>query len=64
MESYDEIKAYLQGELDKARKAHASEYFNRFEAGKKLRVSMERYDRFVLHGMIPADLTVCPAPGS
>ena len=64
MESYDEIKAYLQDELDKATQSYASEYVNRFEAGKKLRVSMRRYDRFVLHGMIPADLTHEDAGGT
>ena len=52
--NYDQIRAYLEGELEEARAVHARE--QRAETSRAVRVARERYEQFVLHGLIPEDL--------
>jgi hypothetical protein len=54
MKSYDQIRNRLQAELELATYRHARE--DSEESKDAVETAQERYDRFVLHGMIPDDL--------
>ena len=54
MKSYDEIRDHLQAQLDEATERHAREGSE--ETRTAVESARDRYERFVLHGMIPDDL--------
>lgn len=55
LKSYDEIKAILEAALNEASAAH--EALNEHSTRELLAKAHERYTRFILHGMIPEDLS-------
>jgi hypothetical protein len=55
MKSYNDIKFILENDLRKAAAAHECEVLDPVRTSEALAKSIERYDRFVLHGMIPED---------
>ncbi len=52
---YDSIREHLERQLNEARALHERE--QRAESSHALNAARERYERFVLHGMIPEDLS-------
>ena len=56
MKSHDDIRFILDAELSEAVTAHERALQNQNLTGEAVAKARERYDRFVLHGMIPDDL--------
>jgi hypothetical protein len=57
MKSYDDLKSRLEAELSKAVTNHECEIAERHRTGEALATAVDRLQRFVLHGMIPEDIT-------
>jgi hypothetical protein len=57
MKSYDDMKSILEAQLSRAVTNHECEITERHRTGEALAVAVERLQRFVLHGMIPEDIT-------
>lgn len=56
MKSYDNIRSILDAALSEAVTAHERGLLNKRVTGDAVVKARERYDRFVLHGMIPDDV--------
>jgi hypothetical protein len=56
MKSYDEIRLMLEVELEEAMTRHEGETMHRHHTGGALAKAIDRYRRFVNHGIIPEDI--------
>ena len=56
MKSYDEIRSMLEAELEEAMTRHEGETLRRHHSGAALATAIDRYRRFVNHGIIPEDI--------
>jgi hypothetical protein len=56
MKSYDEIRSMLEAELEEVMTRHEAETLHRHHTGAALAKAIDRYRRFVNHGIIPDDL--------
>lgn len=56
MKSFDEIKSLLERELHVAMDARERDFLHQRQTSEAMLRAIDRYKRFVLHGVMPEDL--------